>query len=276
MLSAALLYLGMGWAVLPLAPREKRPLGELVPHGLRQASKDPEQILAWWARFPDANIGIATGLASWIYVVDLDGPEGVESWKKLRVREKTLVQRTGGGGFQVVYWRPETAGKIGNRTRILPGVDVRCDGGYIVAPPSVHPSGARYRWSEKRPIAVCPRQILRAMTPTDELEYHRPTPPPHRGPPRNVDHRTDRYAEAAIAGIIEDISSAGVGSRNHTLNRAAYSAGRLVGTGCVSAEFIEERMFAAALRIGLGETEARRTIRSGLRSGMQHPRELGR
>ena len=150
--NAALEYARLGFAVLPLEPRGKKPLGKLVPNGLKNATIDEETIHRWWSEAPDANIGVACGKASnGLVVIDIDNHNGEDGSAALeRWQEKTglflpdtLTAVSGSGGLHLYYFVSE---QIRNRTAVLPGVDVRGHGGYIVAPPSIHESGGQYRW----------------------------------------------------------------------------------------------------------------------------------
>lgn len=145
---AAVAYATRGWWVFPLRPRAKTPI---TRHGVQDASSDPAVVGAWWAEWPDANIGLDV-YRSGLVVVDLDpGKGGVATWEALcadyhLAPYTTLQSRTGSGGMHLIY-----AASIGltirNSTEKLgPGIDVRGKGGYIVLPPSVHPSGNRYQW----------------------------------------------------------------------------------------------------------------------------------
>ncbi|MBW2255339.1 MAG: bifunctional DNA primase/polymerase [Deltaproteobacteria bacterium] len=144
MFDAALKYAAHGYRIFPLKPRDKVPD---CAHGCNDATVDQETIRAWWGERPDRNIGIATGEATGRVVIDIDGPIGEESWAAYVMEHDgssmTLTARTS-RGRHLYYVHP--GGRVGNRAAILPGVDVRGDGGYVVAPPSVHPSGDRYRW----------------------------------------------------------------------------------------------------------------------------------
>ena len=141
LLQSALWYASQGLAVFPLQPGTKTPMPG--SHGCKDATIDPGQISAWWRARPDANIGIATGLVC--DVADLDGWAGVDAWAALEgVPEQlgvVVTPRTEGGGRHIYV--PVTG--QGNRARMLPGVDWRGQGGYVVAPPSVLPEG-RYWW----------------------------------------------------------------------------------------------------------------------------------
>jgi hypothetical protein len=129
----------------------KHPLGSLVPHGVKDATTNRARILAWWTRHPQANIGLATGHR--FDVLDVDGPTGVHAIRALAA-EHGLVSsgplvRTGGGGWHY-YLAPTGLGNI--RPNDLEHVDWRGQGGYVVAPPSRHPSGHPYRWVDGRDL----------------------------------------------------------------------------------------------------------------------------
>ena len=126
----------------------------LTTNGLRDATTNSEQIREWWQRWPDANIGIVTGQASGIVVVDVDaGKGGLQSWAELQDihgRIDTLTSLTGGGGMHLWFQAPADELKSTAGT-IAPGIDTRAEGGYVVAPPSLHISGQRYAWEAEGP-----------------------------------------------------------------------------------------------------------------------------
>jgi len=122
-----------------------------TPHGVNDATTDEAAIRSWWTRWPSANIGIATGAASGIVVLDIDNRHaGKQSLEELERRHEmlspTATVRTGGGGNHLFFRHP--GGRIPNRTDLLglSGLDIRGDGGYVVAPPSRHVSGEIYLW----------------------------------------------------------------------------------------------------------------------------------
>jgi len=158
---AALAYAAAGIPVFPLhSPCDhgcscRNPTCDNVgkhprtPRGLHDATVDMQQVTEWWQRWPDANIGIPTGAASGYVVLDVDPRHGGNSsfakLEKAHGRISTARSLTGSGGAHHWFRRGETeirnsAGTIGD------GLDLRGDGGYVVAPPSVHLSGNPYRW----------------------------------------------------------------------------------------------------------------------------------
>jgi len=114
--------------------------------GVADATVDPAQVRRWWERWPSANIGIATGRG--LIVLDVDGPEGQAAIRGRHV-PLTVTARSGrdGGGYHV-YLRAPAGVRLVNRSGALPGVDLKTDGGYVVAPPSMHATGRRYTWGE--------------------------------------------------------------------------------------------------------------------------------
>ena len=144
--TAALELAERGLAVFPCQPRGKAPACDA---GLHAATTDPERINRWWRAFPDLNIGIATGAVSRVFVLDVDGDDGEASLRKLEGEHSTLpstVEVITGKGRHC-YFRTGKR-KVGNSASQLgAGLDIRGDGGYVIAPPSIHPGGRSYAWS---------------------------------------------------------------------------------------------------------------------------------
>jgi len=180
LMEAALGYARKGWHVFPLHWRTpegrcscrtncennaaKHPLTE---HGFKDATTDETAIRGWWTKRPSANIGIATGAISKLAVVDLDGP----NTQPLLRREGVFLPKTAtvqtGRGYHAFYAHPGC--KVASKSAVLSDgsgskVDTRGDGGYVVAPPSVHITGKVYRWViENKDLPVFPDAILRLL-----------------------------------------------------------------------------------------------------------------
>lgn len=151
-LHPALAYAAKGWHVFPVKPHAKEPL---TTNGFKDATTDPAKINAWLSQWPNANWAIATG-PSGLLVIDVDPKNGGDvSWNELvDVHGPSLVDsvrvRTGGDGLHVYFQRPPANGHgdLGNTvSHIAPGIDTRGAGGYVVAPPSIHPNGKPYTWA---------------------------------------------------------------------------------------------------------------------------------
>jgi putative DNA primase/helicase len=182
-LSAALEYAENGWQVFPCyefkdgkcACSKGKNCENAAKHprtmnGVKDATNDPEQIHRWWTTFVDANIGLAAGEDSGIFVIDIDPEKGgfdsIERWEEARPEgplPPTRTSMSGGGGRHLIFKYPSEI-KIGNRVGWLDGVDVRSTGGYIIVPPSTHASGAKYRWINELSVADAPADLLHAVT----------------------------------------------------------------------------------------------------------------
>jgi hypothetical protein len=160
LLSAALRYAGQGWPVFPCRPRRKEPA---TRHGLQDATTDTGLISGWWGQWPDANVAIRTGVESGLVVLDVDGEDGAESLRAL-AREhgelpRTATVRTPRGGLHFYFAHP--GGTVRNSAgRLGVGLDVRGDGGYVVAPPSTDPAGRRYDPVQRVPVAAAPAYLV--------------------------------------------------------------------------------------------------------------------
>lgn len=138
LLEQALKLLDCGFSVIPVA-RNKKPLIEWKQYQERKPTI--KEVTGWWTQFPRANIGIITGKISDLIVVDIDPRHGGtdESFKNI----KTVKAKSGGGGWHY-YFKYEEGVTTG--TQVQPGIDIRSEGGYIIAPPSMHSSGQKYQW----------------------------------------------------------------------------------------------------------------------------------
>jgi len=220
--AAALAYVARGWSVIPLEPHGKCPLVAWLDFQSRIASA--REISDWFQRWPDANVGIVTGRVSRLVVVDIDVHHGgLESLAKLeRVHgplARTVEASTGGGGRHLYFAHPD--GTLRNRVGLHPGIDLRADGGCVVAPPSVHPSGRRYAWAAGR----APDQVQVAQLPPWFLDSMHASA--HAG------HTLPHWRRLVHEGVVE-------GERNATL---ASLTGHLLWHG-VDPEVALELMLA--------------------------------
>lgn len=267
-------YAERGWSVLPLSHRGKTPATE---NGVKDATTDVNRIERWWGRHRDgANIGVATGRVSGIVVVDIDGPEGRESWKALTDQHGypfTLAQITGreDGGQQLFFRYPadlELPARIPNRAGLRPGIDVRGDGGYVVVPPSVHPSGARYRWEIETEIAELPRWLRKLVV--------RKARPAVQRPVRDVIASADASDDAKrlLEEAADWLRKAGDGQRHQSRKSAGHRLGRLVGGGFVELEEGLDYLVAVASSNSRERTaKIRQTLREMAAHGVHEPWE---
>jgi hypothetical protein len=209
--AAALDYAGRLWSVVPVRPREKLPLVPWQELQTRRARTN--EIKAWLARWPDANLGLVTGRISGIVVIDVDPRHGgAESLARLELANAPLpptVEAVSGGGGRHLYFAAP-ASELRSRAGIAPGLDLRAEGALVVAPPSIHPSGGAYRWREGRD----PATLAPAPLPDWLLSLLG-----GRGPRRG--HPVAYWRELVAAGV-------GEGERNTTI---ASLAGHLLWHG---------------------------------------------
>ncbi len=155
----ALVYASFGLPVFPVVRGGKRPL---VEKGFHSASLDQAVIRAWWANWQNANIGVATGTSARVWVLDVDPRHGGgrsldELVKKNGPLPATPQVLTGGGGMHFYFrLRQEDVVRLRSRTGVLPGIDVKSAGGYVVAAGSTHESGNRYAWAPGARIGDVP------------------------------------------------------------------------------------------------------------------------
>lgn len=140
LLQWALKYRSLGMSVIPVFPKGKEPL---IPwKEFQQRKANESEIKEWWKKWPDANLGVVTGSISGVSIVDLDGPEGIKQSESLGLSSR-LISLTGKGRH---LWYKHPGQTVTNAVRAYEGVDVRGDGGFVLAPPSIHPNGKKYRW----------------------------------------------------------------------------------------------------------------------------------
>jgi len=182
----ALKYAQMGLAVLPVKPPrlggESPGKRSYISEWQHKATTDREQIEEWWTKWPDANIGIATGTKSGgLVVIDLDvdeekGKNGCEFFKKWEAENGALPETaqtiTGRGGTHLLYRDSATQR---NKQGLYNGVDIRGDGGYFLAPPSLHKNGNTYEWDcafhiDDIPIAQADNRVIEFLTPKTKSE----------------------------------------------------------------------------------------------------------
>jgi hypothetical protein len=212
-------------------------------------------------------VAIRTGAKSGLVVVDVDPAHGgddsmamLEGIHGPMPPGRTI--RTGSGGRHLYFRHP--GGVVRNDAgRVLgPGIDLRADGGYVIAPPSRIAGGAYALLANGGALPDLPEWVLERLAERER----RPEP---RG--SSVSAPT-AWARAAFDGEIGRVRTAVEGTRNDTLNRVAYRLGQIVGAGVLPEEDVERALVSEAVAIGLGEREAVRTVRSGLTAGEASPR----
>ena len=226
--------LELGFSVFPVALRQKRPaLSSWKAYQTESAS--PVTVTAW-SETP-SNIGIATGIISRMIVLDLDCEEAVARAEALGL-PSTLTVRTGKGRH--VYFK-HPGGRVGNRTGIFPGADIRGDGGYVVGAGSIHPSGAVYEWENgpaDHQLMPAPSWLLELLAPS-----------------------------TTVKRAVAKVRSARPGERNDQLNKSSFAVARRAQHGNIDEAAARSALSEAALHTGLIHQEIMRTVNSGWAAG---------
>lgn len=271
---AALEYARQGWPVFPCNIQKK----PMTKNGFKDATTDEQAIRQWWSKTPAPSIGIATGSASGLLVLDVDFPDGPDSL--LRLEEEngplpaTLEQRTGSRGRHLIFKNPVGITIKNSAGKIAPNLDIRCEGGYVIAPPSRGwnskagcETGTQYEWVNDHPIAEAPDwliDMLRVEKKPNSKARERPATPELT--------KCSKYGLAALEKEIAILAETPEGKRNEQLNKSAFALGQLVAGGELDHESVERELLSVAIATGLSGEEARNTIASGMDAGFKEPR----
>ena len=272
MLASAVWYSSHGWRVFPCHRGAKAPLGAAVPHGCLDATTEGDLVRYWWTRWPAANIGLATGQG--LLVIDIDGSVGEDALLNLQLASglpdlpETPVARTGRGRHLVFSMPPDV--RVANLKKLLPEVDLRSDRAYVIAPPSVHPSGATYTWiisPRTCPLAPLPPEWQAMLPRTRSAPTSLPEPPAPVGQPPGAAWVGCRLDEAT-----EWLQAAGNGERHQARFGAGQRAGRLAAGGYVGEGWAVDYLMPAACRnSSLPPNKVRQDLASAARYGRGHP-----
>jgi hypothetical protein len=249
------------------------------------------ELEAAFTRNPDANVGIVTGAISGLVVVDLDGLQGMISCEKVMAVEEPPNVPTvkTGGGYHLYGCHP--GAPLKNFTKTYPGLDGRADGGYVVAPPSLHASGRAYEWTRplEDELPELPPELL-ALFSSSEGSPKRSTKKRSTAgdaeetlevaqPQRRVSGELRKYVEKALANECAIVAAAAVGTQENTLCIAALKIGSYVGARLLDFGVARDALVAAGLKMA---NESRRSpwtraeilkkVEAKLRSGMESPK----
>lgn len=282
--SAAQECAARGWHVFPATIKggQKKSHKSAAYSGGRAwgATTDPDEIARDFGRWPEAMLGIVTGPKSGFFVIEADTAEGheVDGIGNLRALIEahgplphTIEAESPTGSWHLYFRHPEGTTIKNSASSIAPGVDVRGDGGMVLAPPSYRADkGGAYRWINPPGFfepAECPAWLLKLATQeaqklSDRAKASGPT----------IDLGGSAWADKALREEFAGLLAAPEGQRNAALNRAAFNLGQIVGAGHLDEDTVTARLSAAAEGIGLEPGEIGPTIQSGLRAGTQTPR----
>ncbi len=294
-LDAALAFARQGIHVLPIHEIYPRPDGgrhcscnhtdckakgkhPRTKNGVDEQTTDQEVIKAWWKRWPNANVAIATGKKSDVDVLDVDGEIGRASLADLEKKHGPLpltpVASTGKG----LHYFFKHDDRVWNRVALADNVDVRTTGGYVVAPPSVHVSGRTYAWQvplEDVDVAPWPEWLVLTLLKLRESERPAPVQVPAS---ISVEGQT-LYGAKVIASCLAAMEQARApegersGNRNFTLNKQAYILGQLEGAGEPLGNACEQ-LRAIARNKGMVDHEITKSFSSGFEDGRKNPKRI--
>ena len=257
-LDAALAYAERGYPVFPCSPNSKVPFART--NGCKDATTDEATIRKWWTASPTANVAIATGSVSGLYVIDVD----VSSSEVMPLLPTTWTARTRGGGWHYVYAcaepLPNTNKKAPNA--VHPDADTRGEGGYILVYPSTV-DGLPYSWVNDVDPAPLPQWIADKVRPKAETRL---------ATRQMFQMVSTSWAGKALDEECQKVASTGEGGRNEALNRAAFKVGQIVAGGHLSAMQAAQALDSAAAACGLPERERQATITRSIKAGMASPR----
>lgn len=173
---AALAYLRMGFAVLPLKPKSKVPSNVNGVRGAWHGIEHEGDVIAWWTMHPGDNVAIAAGASNLVIVDvdnhDVDGNESLAEWERDNARIPETVSTCTPTGGMHYYYRAHGV-EIGPSKNAKLGIDVRGGGSYVVAPPSIHECGGKYLWEndpEECPIAEADDTVLALINSVREVK----------------------------------------------------------------------------------------------------------
>jgi hypothetical protein len=243
-----------GWKVFPCKPGGKTPL---VLAWQKVATDDEEVIADWARRFPNANVGIACGVKSNLAVVDLDAHHGaMEAVKQLQRSgyrfPSTLMVRTPSGGWHAYYTYVD--GVKNSQSVLGKGIDIRGEGGFVVAPPSVKWDSGKGWTFASRPLGGNLPRLPKWMV--DKLKPRVETPFYH-----------EVYESGDIDGLLNFLQQIPEGQRNRALFWAACRAGKASACGEISQLEARAQLIQVGLSVGLEKHKVPATVDSGLRTG---------
>lgn len=199
-------------------------------------------------------------------MLDIDGIEGANSIEGLYLPEAPTVVTARGHHY---YFKFPNILKETSTTRVglLPGVDTRGRGGFIVAPPSIHPSGHQYQWRNQSYdfLPDPPAWLIERLTSRKRMSYKKPV---------MKSRKLSNYVKTSLRNEYVAVKMAPEGTRNSRLNQAAFSMGTLIAAGLVQINWVAVVLAQAGLNAGLCKSEVEKTLQSGLSAGMKHPREV--
>lgn len=263
-LATSLWLLRSGLTPIPVAAGEKRPIGR----GWGRQAPTRESLRAVYASHRGAGVGVALGPMASVVDFEIDDQEAAAPLLERLTLPDTLGWQSRRGNHKLFLWDKRLEG-LGSSVAHFSGAELRIGSPdkqlMSITPPSIGDDGRCRQWNNVWQISPLPECLL------DQLE-RKPEPRPQRR--IELPTGTSRYADAAFRAEVRAVREAKEGSRNSTLNKAAFCLGQLVGVGMLNRKAVEAALAEAALSNGLAEPEVLATIRSGITAGIAKPRKL--
>lgn len=244
-----------------------------------EATTNEDVINGWWRNWPTAWPAVATGKETGVWVLDIDVKNGTDGLASLAMLvnehgplDGTWTTRTPSGGWHYWFSHPMDVA-IRNTVGMLPGIDVRGDGGLVVLPPAQR-GGLAYTWATDPGTAelqAAPLGLLAEVT-ANAVDA------PNLGAVRQLTFASAlaaaTYVDRVLTGECGVVAATSEGGRNSQLFRSSARIGQFVGGNALPEWVAERELERAALQCGLDLREANRTIRSGLRQGSLAPQAV--
>ncbi|MDP9854522.1 bifunctional DNA primase/polymerase [Agrobacterium tumefaciens] len=277
-------YVAQGWPVFPCRSHAEENVdqatGEIItlsektpltPNGFKGATRFARIIERWWSDWPDAAVGLPTGEKTGFFALDIDnkpgGANGFDWLSEMEAEHGPLpdtARVTSPNGGLHIYFKYVVGTR--NRGALGAGVDIRSEGGYVLAAGSTMANGRSYKWeTDTREIADAPAWLLDLLLPKSA--------PAHTQYSLSA-ATNNAYVDAAVDRELADLAGAPMGTRNNALNDAAFSIGTIVGAGAIDEAEARALLQDAARGWGRDWSRCCKTIENGLKAGIQNPRHI--
>ena len=258
-------YASKGMHIFPLRVKGKQPANS---HGYKEATTSKEVIKAYWKAAP-YNIGLATGEVNNLVVVDVDDEQIWATFLATQAKELPIGPKVKTGKGHHLYFSYPAGRSIRNKQKPGMGFDIRANGGYVVAPPSIHPNGSVYEFTTtEEELPELPNWLLELIAKPKEvaktkLDFNASIAAANDSLP---------YGMQALENECQAIAAAPQGTRNDQFNKSCFSIGQLVAGGVINHSFAFNSLTKAAQQSGLSTEEIGKTLASGLKAGKDNPR----
>jgi len=265
MLTQAQAYAKNGMHVFPVKEKCKQPANS---NGFKGATTSPEKIQSFW-QTTAFNIGLATGEINNLIVVDVDDEKIWAEYLTTQPEALPTGPKVETGNGHHLYFSYPKGRKMRNKTKVKDlGFDVRANGGYVVAPPSIHHTGKVYKFTTTGEPPQMPEWLLELISDPEKttntgIDFNTAMP---------AANDNQAYYTTALDSECRAVATAQKGARNDALNKASFSLGQLVAGGGIPEQVARDALTQAANQAGLSANEIAKTLASGLQDGKASPR----